>query len=145
VNEIDERHLRRAIELALAARAAGQRPYGALLVGPTGEVVAEDRSTVLADDDITAHPELKLARWAAQRMDPAAVRAATLYTSCEPCEMCRGAIVAAQIGRVVFALSEEQWYAITPPGAAPGADTVVFEGPALHDEARVAVEGYYRP
>jgi tRNA(Arg) A34 adenosine deaminase TadA len=40
----DERHLRRAIELAAAARAAGDMPFGSLLVGPTGEVLAEDRN-----------------------------------------------------------------------------------------------------
>lgn len=144
MDDIDEQYLRRAIGLALAARAAEQRPYGALLVGSAGEILAEDHNTVLADDDITAHPELKLARWAAQRLDVATIRATTMYTSCEPCEMCMGAIVRAGIGRVVFALSDEQWQAVTRPGVgSPVAAAVACEGPALFEEARAAVDGYY--
>jgi hypothetical protein len=45
MTEADERHLRRAIELASAARAAGDMPYGSLLVGPAGSVLAEERNT----------------------------------------------------------------------------------------------------
>src|SRR6266542_355682 len=63
MDQSDERQLRRAIELAVAARAAGDMPYGSLLVGPRGEVLAEDRNTVVTERDITGHPELKLARW----------------------------------------------------------------------------------
>jgi tRNA(Arg) A34 adenosine deaminase TadA len=55
--EADEHNLRRAIELAAAARAAGDMPFGSLLVGPAGEVLAEDRNTVHSDRDVTAHPE----------------------------------------------------------------------------------------
>ncbi|HYI17138.1 MAG TPA: nucleoside deaminase, partial [Solirubrobacteraceae bacterium] len=68
MTEADERHLRRAIELAAAARAAGDMPFGSLLVGPAGEVLAEDRNTVLTERDVTAHPELKLARWAGREL-----------------------------------------------------------------------------
>ena len=88
----DERHLRRAIELATAGRAAGDAPFGSLLVGPDGSVLAEEHNTVLSDDDITAHPELKLARWAARTLDAADAARTTLYTSCQPCAMCSGAI-----------------------------------------------------
>lgn len=145
MNDVDERYLLRAIDLARAAREAGQRPYGALLLGPAAEVLAEDHNTVLADGDITAHPELKLARWAAQRLDASAASATTMYTSCEPCEMCRGAIARAGIGRVVFALSDEQWQALTPPGAGSlGDGAAAYEGPALFEEARAPVDGYYR-
>src|SRR5438876_486866 len=56
----DERFLRRAIELAAAGRAAGDAPFGSLLVGPDGDVLVEDHNTVLSDNDISAHPELKL-------------------------------------------------------------------------------------
>ena len=144
MNGVDERYLRRAIGLALASREAGQRPYGALLVGPAGETLAEDHNTVLVDGDITAHPELKLARWAAAHLDAPAVRATTMYTSCEPCEMCAGAIERAGIGRVVFALSDAQWQTVTRGGTgSPVAGAVVFEGPALFEEARAAVDGYY--
>jgi tRNA(Arg) A34 adenosine deaminase TadA len=144
MTEADERHLRRAIELAAAARAAGDMPYGSLLVGPTGDVLAEERNTVVTEQDITAHPELKLARWAARKLDTAAAREATMYTSCQPCPMCAGAIARSGLGRVVFALSGTQLQELKPPGAvSPDAVQVAYEGPALFAEARVPIDGYY--
>ncbi|MEJ3744275.1 nucleoside deaminase [Actinomycetes bacterium KLBMP 9797] len=136
----DERYLRRAIALAAAARADGEAPYGSLLVGPRGDVLAEAHNTVLGDRDISAHPELKMARWAARELDRETAAATTLYTSCQPCGMCTGAIERSGLGRVVFALSTEQLIALHPGGGWPH---VPQEGPALFDEARVPIEGYY--
>jgi tRNA(Arg) A34 adenosine deaminase TadA len=144
MTEADERHLRRTIELAAEARAAGDMPFGSLLVGPAGDVLAEDRNTVLTERDITAHPELKLARWAAQQLDPDVARQTTMYTSCQPCPMCSGAISRSGLGRVVYALSGQQLQELRPPGAfGPDAAPVAYQGPALYDEARVPVDGYY--
>ena len=144
MTEADERHLRRAIELAAEARAAGDMPYGSLLVGPTGTVLAEDRNTVLTGQDITAHPELKLARWAARELDADTARRTTMYTSCQPCPMCAGAIARSGLGRVVFALSGEQLRELQPAAvASPDAAEVAYEGPALFAEARVPIDGYY--
>ncbi|MER6831339.1 nucleoside deaminase [Streptosporangium sp. NPDC000563] len=136
----DEKHLRRAIELAAKARATGDAPFGSLLVGPDGTILAEDHNTVLSDRDISAHPELKLARWAARELTPDVAAATTMYTSCQPCPMCAGAIERSGLGRVVFALSNEQLASLKPGGGWPH---VSQEGPALFDEARVPVEGYY--
>ena len=122
----------------LGARVAqsGAATLGALLVGPDGSILMEDHDTVLADRDITAHPELKLARWAAHHLHAEAVGATTMYTSCEPCEMCTGAIERAGLGRVVFALSDEQWQAATRAAPSrPVAVAVAYEGPALFEEA----------
>jgi tRNA(Arg) A34 adenosine deaminase TadA len=144
MTETDEQHLRRAIELAAAARAGGDMPFGSLLVGPAGDVLAEERNTVLTERDIAAHPELKLARWAARNLEAEDARETTMYTSCQPCPMCAGAIARSGLGRVVFALSSEQLDDLRPPGVAgPDAAQVVYEGPALLDEARVPVDGYY--
>ena len=144
MTETDERHLRRAIELAAEARAAGDMPFGSLLVGPDGDVLVEDRNTVLTGNDITAHPELKTALWASRNLDRPVAARTTMYTSTEPCPMCRGAIARSGLGRVVVALSAEQFAGLKPPGA-PGPDTaeVTYEGPALLDEARVPIDGYY--
>jgi tRNA(Arg) A34 adenosine deaminase TadA len=136
----EERYLRRAIELATASRAAGDAPFGSLLIGPDGAVLAEDHNTVLSDGDITAHPEIKLARWAAQHLDAATAAGTTMYTSCQPCGMCAGAIDRSGLGRVVYALSGEQLDALKPGGGFPH---VPQEGPTLYAEARAAVEGYY--
>ncbi|GGP90382.1 nucleoside deaminase [Streptosporangium pseudovulgare] len=139
----DERLLRRAIELAAEARAGGNPPFGSLLAGPDGEILAEERNTSVTDADITAHPELKLARWAARELDRTAAAATTMYTSCRPCGMCAGAIERSGLGRVVYALSPEQLAGLKSPGAAPVTFPFAEEGPALFDEARVPVQGYY--
>ena len=144
MTEADERHLRRAIELAAAARAAGDMPFGSLLVGPGGEVLAEERNTVLTERDIAAHPELKLARWAARNLEADVARETTMYTSCQPCPMCSGAIARSGLGRVIFALSSDQLDELRPAGVARhDAAQVAYEGPALHAEARVPIDGYY--
>jgi tRNA(Arg) A34 adenosine deaminase TadA len=145
MNESDHRFLRKAIMLASAARQSGNMPFGSILVGPDEAVLAEERNTAVTQHDITAHPELKLARWAAQELDHETARRSTMFTSCEPCLMCRGAIARSGLGRVVFALSDKQLQALKPPGApAPDLTQVDYEGPAMFDEARVPLDGYYR-
>lgn len=137
---MNEAHLRRAIALAAEARAGGNPPFGSLLVGPDGSVLAEERNSSLTDGDITAHPELKLARWAARSLDAATAAGTTMYTSCEPCGMCAGALARSGIGRVVFALATSQLNGLKTSGGFP---EVPADGPHLYDEAKVPVEGYY--
>lgn len=137
----DENLLRRAIELAAKSRTDGNPPFGSLLADADGNVLAEDHNTSISDDDITAHPELKLARWAAQKLTPEAAAETTMYTSCQPCGMCTGAIERSGLGRVMFALSNEQLTGLKPATTKIAA---TLEGPALFDEARVPVTGYYR-
>lgn len=140
----DEGYLRAAIRLAGEARHAGDQPYGALLVAADGIVLAEERNTVVTERDITAHPELKLARWAARELSVAAARTSTMYTSCQPCPMCSNAIARASLARVVYALDGDQLHNLKPPGSVnPDAAQVVYDGPALFDEARVPIDGYY--
>lgn len=137
----DHTLLRRAIALAADARASGNPPFGSLLAGPDGTVLAEEFNTTLTDRDITAHPELKLARWAARELDAATAAGTTMFTSCQPCGMCEAAIQWAGLRRVVFALSGEQLLDIRPGSGRP---PVPQHGPALLDEVRPVVEGYYR-
>jgi tRNA(Arg) A34 adenosine deaminase TadA len=97
-----ESHMRRAIELAREAAGTGDGPYGSVLVRD-GEIVAEARNTTVTDDDVSAHPELKLARLAGQELDSETRRETTMYTSTEPCPMCSGAIRLVGLDRVVYA------------------------------------------
>jgi len=102
----DERYVQDAIELAREAVAAGNTPFGSLLV--VGDrVVARSRNTTATDDDITAHPELKLARFAARELDADERADCTMYTSTEPCEMCATAIHYADLDRVVYSVRKE--------------------------------------
>ena len=137
----DHTLLRRAIALAATARESGNPPFGSLLSAPDGTVLAEEHNTTLTDRDITAHPELKLAKWAARELDRATAAETTMYTSCQPCGMCEAAIQQAGLRRVVFALSNEQLLDIRPGSSRP---PVPQDGPALLDEVRAAVEPYYR-
>jgi len=138
-----EEFLRRAIELAAQARESGNPPFGSLLVGPDGRVLAEERNTTITDRDISAHPEQKLARWAARELDPDTAAGTTMYTSCQPCGMCAGALERSGLGQVVYALSGEQLEGLKEPGAPVVARPVPMSGPFLHDEAPVPLEGYY--
>ncbi|MGB3443339.1 MAG: nucleoside deaminase [Actinophytocola sp.] len=132
--------LRRAIALAAEARESGNPPFGSLLAGPDGTVLVEERNTTRTDDDISLHPELKVARWAARNLDRATAAKTTMYTSCEPCGMCAGALARSGIGDVVFALSAAQYGELTAFGGFP---PVPSDGPHLHDEAIVPIEGYH--
>jgi len=141
VNERDEAFLRRAIELAARAGQAGERPFGSLLVAADGTVLVEDHNTVNSERDISAHPELKLARWAARELTPDTAATVTMYTSCQPCGMCATAIETAGLGRVVFALSADQFFALVPAGSARR--PVRYDGPALLAEASEPVRRHH--
>jgi len=151
----DEQLLRRAIELSQEARSAGNQPFGSVLVQDNGAVLAEDVNTEITDNDITAHPELKLARWAGANLSTVDAAEATMYTSCEACAMCSGAIVTSGLGRVVYALSGPQLYELKGGSAQKGmrgidvlaeADHhIQVDGPFLHEEAAVPHSGFWIP
>lgn len=93
--------IRQTYQLAEEAADRDDFPFGALLA-IDDEVVETATNRVESDEDITAHPELILARWASRELSHMERRNATLYASTEPCPMCAGAIYWAGIGRVVF-------------------------------------------
>jgi tRNA(Arg) A34 adenosine deaminase TadA len=134
VTEADLAHLRRCVELAEEAVAAGDFPFGSVLVAADGTVVAEDRNREETEGDPTSHPEFALARWAGQNMTSAQRAAATVYTSGEHCPMCAAAHGWVGLGRVVYATSSEQmtgWLAewgVGPSPVLPLAITEVVPG-----------------
>ncbi len=107
IDDDDRVHLRRAVDLARAALAAGDEPFGSVLVHADGRVLLEDHNHV-AGGDATQHPELAIARWAAGHLTPAERAAATVYTSGEHCPMCAAAHGWVGLGRIVVASSTEQ-------------------------------------
>lgn len=107
LNEHDFGFLRRALELAQAAKASGRHPFGALVVDANGTIVAEaGNDSLLPDGDPTRHAELVAAAMAARKLSLQELSASTLYANVEPCAMCAGAIYWCGIGRVVYAMSE---------------------------------------
>jgi tRNA(Arg) A34 adenosine deaminase TadA len=99
--------LRRCVELAAAALDAGDEPFGSVLVGGDGTVLAEERNEVSSGDE-TRHPEFALARWAAEHLSVEERLAATVYTSGEHCPMCSAAHGWVRLGRIVYAVSSAQ-------------------------------------
>lgn len=115
MNNVDIDHLQSAISLAWQAREHGNHPFGAVLVDERGQVLLQAENTVVTGRDCTGHAETNLVRLAAQHFSPEQLKHYTLYSSTEPCAMCAGAIHWSQIGRVVYALSEADLYAIIGP------------------------------
>lgn len=108
ISDADLVHLRRCVELAEEAVTAGDFPFGSVLVGGDGTVLAEDRNRETSTGDPTRHPEFELARWAATHLSPADRAAATVYTSGEHCPMCATAHVWVGLGRIVYVTSSAQ-------------------------------------
>lgn len=96
------RHLRRCNAVAERATALGHHPFGAILVAPDHETVLLEQCNI----DTVNHAESTLARVAATNYPPEYLWDCTLYTSVEPCCMCAGTAYWANIGRVVFGLTE---------------------------------------
>ncbi|NMC71934.1 MAG: nucleoside deaminase [Myxococcales bacterium] len=94
--------MRRALELARAAEAAGDVPVGAVVVGLDGTALGEGFNEREATGDPTAHAELLAIRRAAARVGRWRLDGATLYVTLEPCPMCAGAIACARLPLVVY-------------------------------------------
>lgn len=103
------RHLRRCNGVAERAVALGRHPFGAILVGPDHETVLMEQCNI----DTVNHAESTLARQAASNYSAEFLWGCTLYTSVEPCCMCAGTAYWANIGRVVYGMSEQQLLAAT--------------------------------
>jgi tRNA(Arg) A34 adenosine deaminase TadA len=111
-SDLDVKFLRLAIAVAEQAKAKGNHPFGAVLVDADGRLVAEGENTFLTDGG-PGHAETNLAREAARRFAPEYLATCVLYTSVEPCCMCAGTIYWANIGAVVFGMTEHRLLEIT--------------------------------
>ena len=94
--------MRRAIELSLKNVKNGGGPFGAVITKKE-EILAESCNLVTAINDPTAHAEINVIRAAAQKLKTFDLSSCIIYSSCEPCPMCLGAIYWARIDKVVFA------------------------------------------
>lgn len=143
-----ETFLRRSFEVARRAQTHGNHPFGAILVGPDGEILIECENSYLPDKDMTGHAERVLATQAGKSHEPQFLAQCTLYTSAEPCAMCAGAIYWVGIGRVVFGMTERHLKEMTGNHTenptldlpcrtvfAAGQRPVEVIGPLLDDEA----------
>ena len=96
-----EQFMREAIRLANESVARGGGPFGAVIV-KDGMIIAKSSNSVTLDHDPTAHAEVNAIRQACQRLGTFDLSGCTIYTSCEPCPMCLGAIYWAHIDRIYY-------------------------------------------
>lgn len=139
----DTTFMRLAIEKAREGIAAGQSPFGAVIVNG-GHVLAASHNTVWQDSDPTAHAEINAIRRAAAAVSGIDLETCTIFSTCEPCPMCLAAIHWSKIRHVVFGAS------ITDAAAAGfselsirartlakmGGSPLKVEGGLLRDECR---------
>ena len=139
----DIEHLEHTIKLADEAVAEGNHPFGAVLIDANGKVLAVGKNSYSVDKG-PGHAETNLARDAARLFDVETLRGSTLYTSVEPCSMCAGTIYWAEIGAVVFGMTERRLGELT--GEDPENPTQDLECRVIFDSGRrpVEVRGPYK-
>jgi guanine deaminase len=109
---IEQRFLLRAIELSRKGMQQLQGgPFGCVIV-KDGVIVGEGHNEVTATNDPTAHAEVTAIRKACRNLGTYQLTGCDIYTSCEPCPMCLGAIYWARPRRVIYANTKEQAAAI---------------------------------
>ena len=101
ITEQDKLFMREAIRLANESVERGGGPFGAVIV-KDGEIVAGSSNSVTIDNDPTAHAEVNTIREACRKLRTFDLSGCTIYTSCEPCPMCLGAIYWARIGKIFY-------------------------------------------
>ena len=112
--------------LAEQATAVGEVPVGAVIVDPkTGEIVAEAHNQPIADQDPTAHAEIRALRIAAKKLGNYRLPGLHMYVPLEPCAMCAGAISLARLEKLIFAADD-------PKGGAIVHGPRFFEQPTCH-------------
>ena len=129
-------YLMEANREAAASRASGNTPFGAVLVNAEGEIVLRQGNAEHDLHDATAHAEFVLASRASRRFDKDYLWNCTLYTTCEPCPMCTGGIYWANIGKIVYGITEERLLEMT------GADD---KNPTFHMGAEKVIAAGQKP
>ena len=97
-----ESFMREAIKLSAESVRSGGGPFGAVIVR-NGEIIARGENRVTVCNDPTAHAEVSAIREAAARMGTYDLSGCEIYSSCEPCPMCLGAIYWARLDRLYYA------------------------------------------
>lgn len=156
IDTTDGTYLRQAIAWSCTARARGNRPFGAVVIGAQGELLSEAYCNSTETGDCTGHAETNAVRQLSARVGRDTLAQATLYASAEPCVMCAGAICCAGIGRVVFGIDAARLQALRERRAgyrdaglschavfAAAPYPIDCIGPALIEEARAPHVGFW--
>jgi tRNA(adenine34) deaminase len=139
--------MRAALEEAGAALETGDVPVGAVVLDPSGTVIARGRNRREADGDPTAHAEIVAIRAAARSAGRWRLDGLTLVVTLEPCTMCAGAITNARLSRVVFGAVDPRagavgslWDVVRDQRLAPVPEVV---GEVLADECLNVIRSFF--
>lgn len=121
--------MRRALDLAARASAAGEVPVGAVIVRD-GTIIAEAANAMTASRDPLAHAEILAINRALTTLDREKLEDCDLYVTLEPCTMCAGAISLARLRRVYYGASD-------PKGGAVDSGVRYFSQPTCHHAPEV--------
>lgn len=123
----DEKYMKSAIELSRSAVIHGNEPFGAVLVDKNGEIVYSNENQIYTKHDPTFHGESGLIRLFCAETGITDLSEYTLYTSCEPCFMCSGAMVWTKLGRLVYGASNIELEAILGNPNGVNCSKIVFD------------------
>lgn len=98
-----EELMRRAIAVSENSVRNGGGPFGAVIASKDGDIIAEASNSVTIDHDPTAHAEVNCIRKATAKLGTFDLAGYDIYTSCEPCPMCLGAIYWAHLDKIYYA------------------------------------------
>ena len=101
-----EDFMREAIRISRQNMEKGGGPFGAVLV-KDGKIIARSGNAVTLENDPTAHAEINAIREACSNLGDFDLSGCVLYSSCEPCPMCLGAIYWARIDKIYFAADRD--------------------------------------
>ena len=141
-----EEYMRRALELAEEAAAAGEVPVGAVAVRD-GEIIAEAYNTRETTKCATHHAEVLCIERACSALGGWRLPRVTLYVTMEPCAMCAGAIINARVERVVYGARDLRFGAfgsLFDLAKIPLNHTPEIVPDVLGDEAREILSAYFR-
>jgi tRNA(Arg) A34 adenosine deaminase TadA len=127
---VSQDYMELALAEARAAAARGEVPIGAVVVAPSGEVLARAGNEVEARNDPTAHAELLVLRAAGEKLGAPRLVDCDLYVTLEPCAMCATAASFARLRRIVFG-------AYDPKGGGVEHGPRIFGQPTCHDAPEV--------
>ena len=135
--EQDEEFMKEAIHLSALAVEHGNEPFGAVLV-KDGKIIFTNENQIYTMTDPTFHAESGLIRRFCAETHITDLSVYTLYSSCEPCHMCSGALVWAKIGTLVYGASDKDLCRILGVKGSECSKTV-FEQAGYHPVVRAGV------
>lgn len=123
----EEKFMQEAINLSITSVKTDGGPFGAVIV-KNNKIISKGVNRVTVDNDPTAHAEVEAIRSAAKALNTFDLSGCEIYTSCEPCPMCLGAIYWARIDKIYYANTRKN------------AKDIGFDDSFIYDEIPLPIE-----